>query len=128
MRLGGEFAQRHLSPFKGLALSTECGITQTWTSIWPLFKITSARAIAIAHSRLTTLARALARATWAFARTRIAAARGSWRFGFLLSGTVIAPNSDHPFGRLHFGHRWQGSVILGRRVCRRFLAFQGWSR
>jgi hypothetical protein len=61
MGLGGQLAQRHLSTFQGLALSTESGITQTRSTIWSLLKVASARAIALAHARLAALANALAK-------------------------------------------------------------------
>ena len=153
MRLGCEFAQRHLGTFQGLALGAEGGVAQTGRRVaWikAFAAGVTAKAAAFASGITTRFTTGIGAGTAVHARASVtptpsgvfavakfagAARIGAGGFAFH-AGAVIAAHGDHAFGRgfgcNHFSHRGCGRAfccIAGglRGVCHFGLATLLWA-
>jgi hypothetical protein len=122
--LGSQLAQSHFGVLHGIALGSECGITEARTTLFTLRAITSISTVKTASTLIakTTFVRtrcafAISAITWPTATCR------SW-YRFLLAGSVIAPHG-------HQGPRWLGRLngldglcsFYGRRISFNCIGF-----
>ena len=124
MRLSGQLAQSRLGLIKGIALGTECGITQTWRL--ETFRVS--RTVWARSARITTAVAPIPCITatgtsgvLAVAKLATAPHRG-WLF-FFHAGTVIPTHSHHTFGCHNrfdrFGYHLGPCVCFRIAICLR---------